>query len=528
MPRNTQKAHAYIVGGGIAGLSAATFLVRDGQMKGQNIHILEETALLGGSLDSTGNNQTGYTMRGGRMYEGRFGCTYDLLDSIPSIDDPQKSVKTEIFDFFATTSWNSKSRLIQKNAVIANAAEMGFNRQDRKDMMKMMRISEKALGTKRIQDVFNPHFFETNFWFMWCTMFAFEIWHSAVEMKRYMLRFIHLFPTINTMKAINLTRYNQYDSMIRPMTAWLKERGVDFRTETKVTDVDLAHAGEQATARSLAVQVKGQAQSLELKEDDFVIITNGSMTAGSSLGSMKAAPVLNRTSRGGSWELWETIAPKHPGLGNPSAFTANIDESKWESFTVTTSSPLLKEYVEKFTQNPLGRAALLTFKESNWLMTINFYHNPRSLGQEKNTFVWWGYGLLGDKVGNFVPKKMCDCTGEEIMIEALGHLGIKEGKEAIIASSTCIPCIMPYITSQFMPRAIGDRPQVIPANTTNLAFIGQYAEVKDDTVFTVEYSVRTAMTAAYHLAGVKRRVIPMYQGKYNPLVLFRAWRTMHQ
>jgi len=35
----------------------------------------------------------------------------------------------------------------------------------------------------------------------------------------------------------------------------------------------------------------------------------------------------------------------------------------------------------------------------------------------------------------------------------------------------------------------------VPEGSTNLAFIGQFAEVSDDVVFTLQYSVRTAWAA---------------------------------
>ncbi len=528
MSRTVQNTRAYIVGGGIAGLSAAAFLVRDSQVKGENIRIFEESRLMGGSLDAAGSSETGYTMRGGRMFEGHFGCTYDLFDSIPSADDPAKSVTAEIMEFYEEASWNSKSRLIRRDGTIVDSARMGFNKEDRRDLMRLMRASEKSLGAKRIRDVFNPHFFETNYWFMWCTIFAFEPWHSAVEMRRYLRRFVHLFPMMSDMSGIKLTRYNQNDSMVKPLVAWLGERGVKFEYGTKVMDLDLEEGDRESRVSRIRCRAEGGDRLVELGADDIVIVTNGSMTAASRLGTMKAPPELNRGARGGSWELWERIAPKHPSFGNPAAFTANIDESKWESFTVTTRSPELKDYVEQFTRNELGRAGLLTFKDSNWLMTLNFYHNPRSIGQADGCYVWWGYGLSPDRPGNFVDKKMGDCSGEELLAEALGHLGIEEGRDEALKSSVCIPCMMPYITSQFMPRVPGDRPQVVPEGVGNLAFVGQYAEVPDDTVFTVEYSVRTAMTAAYRLAGVRREPIPMYQGTRNPAVMLRAWRTMRR
>ena len=98
-------AKAYLVGSGIASLSAAAFLIREGGFSGADIVILEEQDRKGGSLDAAGSPETGYTMRGGRMFEVHFDCTYDLLSSIPSLDDPSKSVTEDTFAFHEDFAW---------------------------------------------------------------------------------------------------------------------------------------------------------------------------------------------------------------------------------------------------------------------------------------------------------------------------------------------------------------------------------------------------------------------------------------
>ena len=44
-PKDVDKKSAYIIGTGLAGLTAAFYLVRDGQMKGEHIHLLEKLSL---------------------------------------------------------------------------------------------------------------------------------------------------------------------------------------------------------------------------------------------------------------------------------------------------------------------------------------------------------------------------------------------------------------------------------------------------------------------------------------------------
>jgi len=87
--------------------------------------------------------------------------------------------------------------------------------------------------------------------------------------------------------------------------------------------------------------------------------------------------------------------------------------------------------------------------------------------------------------------------------------------------------MMPFITSQFLPREKGDRPQVLPENSHNLAFMGQFCEMPDDVVFTVEYSVRSAQVAVYGLLDLQRKPPAVYKGKYDPRVLLKAFRALH-
>jgi oleate hydratase len=182
--------------------------------------------------------------------------------------------------------------------------------------------------------------------------------------------------------------------------------------------------------------------------------------------------------------------------------------------------------MEELTGNTPGTGALVTLKESNWLLSVVLAYQPHFLNQPTDVTVFWGYGLFVEKEGNYVKKKMSECTGEEILVELLSHLRFQDDTQRIIDTSTCIPCMMPYITSQFLTRAKGDRPQVVPERASNLAFLGQFAEVPEDVVFTVEYSVRTAQTAVYTLLGLEKKPLPMYEGQYDLRVLVNALKTL--
>ncbi|MDX2390744.1 MULTISPECIES: oleate hydratase [unclassified Streptomyces] len=528
-------AKAYLVGSGIAALSAAAFLIRDGGFAGSDIVLLEEQDREGGSLDAAGSPATGYTMRGGRMFELHFECTYDLLRSIPSLDDPSKSVTADTFAFHEDFAWDDHARLVDADGRIVDAHGMGFSERDRLELIKCAATPERQLDGKRITDCFNEGFFRTNFWWMWCTTFAFEPWHSAVEFHRYLNRFVHLFKTFDTMSGIYRTRFNQFDSIVRPLLKWLTDQGVTVRLGTRVTDLTLAGQGEgegsghgdALTVTALAVTRAGRDEEIAVGPDDLVMVTNGSMTAGSALGATDAPAVLDASDPGGSWTLWETLAAKRPGLGNPAVFNSSPADSCWGSFTVTTQDPTFFKLMEDFSGSEAGKGGLITFKDSAWLLTIVLNHQPHFRDQPDDTFVWWGYGLFPDREGDFVRKPMRDCTGREILDEVLHHLRFEQAPR-ILDTSIVIPALMPYITSQFLVRGQGDRPQVVPEKSTNLAFIGQYAEVPDDVVFTVEYSVRTAWTAVAGLLHLDTGPPPVFAGRRDPRVLVEALETLHR
>ncbi len=523
--RADNNAVVYLVGGGIASLAAAAFLIRDGDIPGHNITILEESGKIGGSLDAAGAPKDGYVMRGGRMLESKYLCTYDLFSSIPTLDE-RKTVTQEIFEWNETMKTSSKSRLFRGGHRL-NAPKFGLSERHILTIERLGLQPEGILGRSRISDHFDSSFFETDFWFMWCSTFAFQPWHSAVEFKRYLLRFTHMVSGFNTLSGIMRTVYNQYDSMVRPLQKWLVERGVRFDFSTRVTNLGFCHDAEGYVLDRILCERNGRTDEIRVSAKDKVIVTLGSMTEASSLGSMDSAPVLKGKSDSGSWDLWKKIADGHPEFGRPANFCDHIEESKWVSFTTTLHDPTFFNLIRDLTGNVPGEGGLITFPESGWLASIVLPHQPHFIGQPADVSVFWGYGLFVDKPGDFVKKPMSACTGREIMTEIMGHLRIKADAEKILETCTCIPCMMPFITSQFLSRAKGDRPQVIPERSKNLAFIGQFCELPDDVVFTVEYSIRSAQTAVYSLLGLRRTPPPVYKGHYNPRVLLKTFLALH-
>lgn len=522
----TTASKAYIVGGGIASLSAAVLLIRDGGFWGTNIRILEELEVAGGALDGSGDAVKGYVTRGGRMWtEEAYVCLWDVLDSIPTLADPSKSVKDDVWAFNEAWHSDAHARLIGKDHNILDATDLGFTLHDRLELMRLLATPERSLGTKRIEDCFSPHFFTTNFWAMWRTTFAFQNWHSAIELKRYMLRFMQEFPRIHTLAGVRRSALNQYDSLVRPIEKWLTDQGVQFEYGTRVTDVDFTESdGHRITTLHCTRQGKAFAYAVGLQ--DYAFITIGSMTADSRNGDDDHPPQLVRDKTDGAWRLWETMARKAPGFGRPNAFSGNVDESKWESFTLTMRSPVLIRRIEEFSGNKAGTGGLMTFKDSSWLMSIVVPHPPHFAGQPDDVFTLWGYGLFIDNKGDFIDKSMAEATGQEILTELMHQLGFEDILDEVRRSTSVIPVMMPYITSEFSRRDVADRPPVIPHGAKNYALLGQYVEIPEDVVFTVEYSVRAAMHGVYGLLGLKRDIPPIYHAIADPKVALDALKTL--
>jgi oleate hydratase len=528
-PFSSEDSKFYLVGGGIASLAAAAFLIRDADVPGRNITIIEALGIAGGSLDAAGSAHDGYVLRGGRMLESKYVCTFELFSSIPTLDD-SKTVTQEIFDWNETMKTSSKSRLVRDGHRI-DQPEFGLAEKHILTLERLAIEPEHMLGRTRIDEHFDPAFFTTNFWLMWCTTFAFQPWHSAVEFKRYLLRFAHMVSGFNQLHGIMRTVYNQYDSMVRPLSRWLDERGVHIQFGTRVTDLVLNEARGETRVEGIVCERDGRSESIPVGPCDCVFVTLGSMTDNSTLGGMDRAAVPDGTARSDSWALWNRIAQDRPAFGRPAVFADHVDKSKWLSFTATLHDPAFFHLVRDFTGNVPGEGGLITFADSNWLLSIVLPHQPHFIGQPGDVQVFWGYGLYVDRPGNFVKKPMVECTGREIMTEILGHLRAEAtptGKhDPILDHAVCIPCLMPFITSQFMPREQGDRPDVVPLGSVNLAFTGQFCELPDDVVFTVEYSIRSAQAAVYRLLGIARTPPAVYQGKFDPRVLLKAFEALH-
>ena len=475
---------AYLVGGGLASLAAAAYLVRDCSFPGNQITIYEGMHILGGSNDGIGNPENGFVCRGGRMLnEETYENFWELFRSIPSLACPGRSVTEEILSFDHEHPTCAKARLVDKDGNILNVKSMGFNQADRMALLRLLMTDEKKLDNLTIQDWFKetPHIFETNFWHMWQTTFAFQKWSSLFEFRRYMNRMIFEFSRIETLEGVTRTPLNQYDSVIRPLEDYLRKAGVTFMENCEVTDIDFED-GPGITAKVLYLKRRVQDEDdhvesfvfekVSLNPEDICIMTNACMTDSATLGDLHTpAPVPEKKPISG--ELWAKVAAKKPGLGNPEPFFSKPEESNWLSFTVTCKGDAILKTIEDFTGNVPGSGALMTFKDSSWLMSSVVAAQPHFVNQPEDVTIFWGYGLYTSAVGNYVKKPMKECTGEEMLNEYLHQLHVPEERIAELMETVInvIPCYMPYVDAQFQPRKMMDRPQVIPAGSTNFVHV---------------------------------------------------------
>lgn len=527
-PEEIENKKAYIVGGGIAGLTATAFLIEDGYMPGKNITILEQLPIVGGSMDGGGNARDGYVSRGERQLEPWMECLWYLYGKVPSLKDPTRTVLEETRECNQKVPIYSHYRLTENCFDKRDTSTLGLSKEDIKDMNRMILTPEEEIQNLKIDEWFKPKFFKSNLWYLWSSMFAFQAYHSLIELRRYTVRFIQHLSGIDHLQGILHTKYDQYHSLILPLTNWLESKGVNFITDVTVTDLDFTVGKSDKSVKTIYYDCKKGLKQINVGNGDLVFVTNGSMTQNTSRGSMTSAPVRNDDSeKRGCFTLWEQLAKKDPCFGKPVKFLAGNDKTFWISYTLTiTDYPELFDYIEHTTGNKPGTGGVITMVDSAWFISINVPMQPLFPDQPKNVQVLWGYGLHSMEVGDYVNQPMFECTGEEIIKELLYHLRLQEKIEEIVPYCNCIPTTMPYITSQFMPRANGDRPHVLPLGYFNLAFIGQFVELPGDAVFTVETSVRTAMMAVYGLLKLDKPVIPLFTGQYDVRILMACMKKI--
>lgn len=529
-PEGVDDKTAWFVGAGLASLSGAAFLIRDGQMSGDRITVLERLKLPGGALDGIKEPKKGFVIRGGREMEDHFECLWDLFRSIPSIEEEGASVLDEFHRLNRDDpNYSLQRATVDRGRDAHTDGLFALDERAQKNIVEVFLATPEEMEGKRIDEVFGEDFLKSNFWLYWRTMFAFEEWHSALEMKLYLHRFIHHIGGLPDFSALKFTKYNQYESLVLPLYKWLLDQGVVFHFDTEVTDVDFDVSPGRKQATRIRWVREGAEGGTDLGEDDLLFMTIGSLTENSDNGDHHTPAKLNE-GPAPAWDLWRRIAAKDPAFGRPDVFGSHIPETKWESATVTTLDERIPRHIQKICKrDPFsGRVVtggIVTVKDSNWLMSWTVNRQPHFKQQPKDQIVVWLYSLFVDRPGDYVRKPMQECTGEEITREWLYHLGVPEGEIDALAAdgAKCVPVMMPYVTAFFMPRRAGDRPDVVPEGSVNFAFIGQFSQSRErDCIFTTEYSVRTPMEAVYTLLDIERGVPEVFNSTYDVRKLLAA------
>ena len=515
-PEGVDHKSAYLIGSGLAALSAACFLVRDGQMPGDHIHILEKDSHPGGGLDGDYLPGVGYVMRGGREMDNHFECMWDLFRSIPSIETKGISVLDEYYWLNKKDPNYSLCRATVSRGQDANTGKsFGLSDKGSLEIMQLFMTPDEDLANVKITDIFDDEVFNTNFWMYWRTMFAFKDDQSALEMKRYMQRYIHHIGGLPDFTALRFTKYNQYESMVLPMVSYLKDHGVNFRYGVKVTNVLFDIHDGKKQAKTIILESESGEEKIGLTENDLVFYTNGSNVENSTYGSQTQATGMDgEIHPGGSFDLWRKIAAQDPSFGRPEKFCMDPEDSNWVSATVNTLDEKILPYIRRICKrDPLSggvvTGGIVTVRDSAWLLSWTINRQPQYRSQPEGQVLVWLYGM--------VKKPMRDCTGAEICEEWLYHLGVPEDQieELATKSANTVPVMMPFASAYFQPREEGDRPEVVPEGSVNFAFIGNFAETSRDTVFTTEYSIRTGMEAVYTLLNVDRGVPEVWGSVYD-------------
>lgn len=535
--KDFSKSKVYIVGSGIAGMAAAYYFIRDGRIPGENITFLEQLSVEGGSLDGAGNAKEGYIVRGGREMDMTYENLWDIFQDIPALELPKPYSVLDEYRLINDNDPNySKSRFIHQLGEVQDFSQFGLSKKDQMALIKLLLKKKEDLDDITIEDYFTFSFLESNFWTFWRTMFAFENWHSLLEFKLYMHRFLHDIDGLKDLSALVFPRYNQYDTFVVPLRKHLVELGVKIRLDTLVQDVDLHLTTAGKIVKGLQVNQGGVESHIPLSEEDFVVITTGSMTEDTAYGTNTTVPIqtIDNSTSGMSpgWTLWKNLAAKSPIFGRPEKFCSNIEKSSWESATLTCKpSPLIDKLKEYAVNDPYSgktvTGGIITITDSNWLMSFTCNRQPHFPTQPDDILVLWVYALFMDKEGNYVKKTMPACTGNEILAELCYHLGLIDQLDDVIENTIVRTAYMPYITSMFMPRAQGDRPQIVPEGCLNLGLVGQFVETHNDVVFTMESSARTGRLAVYQLLQLNKQVPDIFPSQYDIRHLLKAAHALN-
>ena len=560
------KKKAIMIGAGLSNMAAAVYLIQEGKWSGDQItfYALDNYGSNDGSptkdvKDDYWNknhpmeNQKGYIARGGRMLNYRtYVDLMDLLDQVPSMTEPGLTAAEDTRQFDAAHPTYDKARLLTGGQGIVDGGKLGLNNKSRKLLTQLIMMpdsQEEKLDNITIADYFkdNTEFFESNFWFMWETTFAFRTRSSAQELRRYMHQMIYEFTQIEHLVGVNRTRYNQYESIMKPLINYLENEGCHIVLNRRVIDWKFKDSKMQdeitVTGLHMVNTKTDENEFIPVDDDTAVIFTNGSITDSATLGDFNT-PAAENMDYGAASSLWKKASDHFYNLGNPDKFFADRDASEWVSFTLTTKNHLFLNEITRITTQEPGNALnsfistepVTPLGQKDVTMSIVVHHQPHFTSQKPNETVLWGYFLYPRRHGEIIDKPYIEMTGKEMLQELIGQLSkvdpgpinISDKEEEIMDSViNCIPVYMPYASALFNNRAKSDRPKVIPKHSTNLAFTGEFVEQPYQMIFTENSAVRSGEIAAFHFAGIPMsRLVKTPRYDKDVKTLLRAAKKM--
>ncbi|CAM1504538.1 Fc.00g021290.m01.CDS01 [Cosmosporella sp. VM-42] len=539
---DSTKPHVWLVGGGIASLAAAVYLIDDAHVPGDHIHILEASKKPGGSIAalSAPSWESGYRVSAIRKLSLTYRCLYGMLEKVPTDTDGETLAgKLNRFNQGRRKLGASGTRLVRQviddkgndTPEAVDVTTMALSIKNQCELMRVVLDTEEEFEGLEIQALFDPEFFESNFWDLWSSLNRFHPWCSAVEFRRYLHRFLHEFPNMGTLSGVEQAPEEDFQAIIKPLSQYLKAMDVEFRHGLQVTGLDFTDEADGFRVSALKTRQDNEVVDFAIGTSDVVLITLGSLTSGMSYGGNDRPPPMMELRDSAphvldpAWEFWDGLAIQRPqAFGNPEAFFDRPSKSCWLSFTVTLHEPSFFEHLRKWSGTATGAVPLMTFRDCPWMISLTLPEQPYFRDQPEDVFVFWGYGLFPDQHGRHMKKSMLECTGAEILTELISLMGFP--LHPTLENSTTIPCLMPLIGSPFLTRRKGDRPNVIPEGSKNLGLMGQFVEIPREVTFTMEYSVRSAQMAVYGLMGVDKK-LPGVEGEdHSVLSLGMALKTL--
>ncbi|KAL3474749.1 oleate hydratase [Aspergillus californicus] len=506
-------AEAWILGSGTAALASALYLVRLANFAPERVHILDHHGSLGEALHHPGDHSGGYDQFAGCLPVPVGEPLEQLLDLVPSVNDESRSILDEIRSALFKESDEDNGEdgqtrfIVQRNDELRTIPtnRLDLSPRQRIALMRLMLKREKSLERKQIRDYLPGTFFKSTFWAIWSAQFGFQPWHSASEFRRTIRQYLRDFRGLKILSCLDITGHYQFEATFLPIYHFLRSLDVDFRFGAKVQNVATDIREGERTVTGIDLVDNGLELCQTVGRDDIVLVTLGSTTSGSGIGtnehrpfktSMEASEVLD-----GNWSLWLDLASNYDCFGDPYNFCTHQAQSMLESFTVTTEDLEFYQHLCALFFSLPKTGTFIALQESPWRMNLCLPTQPVFSGQPPNVRVFWGFANYPENKGKYVKKSMLQCSGAEIIKELLSHLHL--GPEYLDRRTITVPRVMPRMSAILLARAEGDRPSIIPRSISNFGLVGHFSEMPQYSCVDMSYSVRTAQRAVSHLTGKK-------------------------